>query len=261
MLYFVNKYEEVRMYKVLWTLTLVSTLINTAFATEKILDESQFSEIKKMNIILQDPVLSIKGAIEKPESYILKLVATSPQGSQLITAFLNKKTSELYIGSAYDKAGVPLLFPKDPTAIKEGVSFTYGTGSKELYLVTDPECPYCTKFAQSVKGHMDEYTVHVIFFPLSFHKNSPAMIEWIMQGKDDAEKKKRYDEIMLKGSTKYSILHKDETKPFFYSSEVQEKMDKSSQATLELNVRGTPMLFDVDFNPLSMDKVIKVPTK
>ena len=154
-------------------------------------------------------------------------------------------------------------FDASPSAvtIKKGVSFTYGTGSKELYLVTDPECPYCSKFAQAAKGQMDDYTVHVIFFPLSFHKNSPAMIEWIMQGKDDAEKKKRYDEIMLKRSTKYSILHKDETKPFFYSSEVQEKMDKSRQAALELNVRGTPMLFDADFNPLSMEQVIKVPKK
>jgi hypothetical protein len=87
------------------------------------------------------------------------------------------------------------------------------------------------------------------------------MIEWIMQGKDDAEKKKRYDEIMLQGSTKYSILHKDKTKPFFYSSKVQEKMDKSREASLELNVRGTPMLFDADFNPLSMEQVIKVPKK
>ena len=261
MLYFVNKYKEAKMYKALWTLTLVSALINTALATEKILDKSKFSELKKMNIVLQDPVISIEGAIEKPESYILKLVAKSPQGSQLITAFLNKKTSELYIGSAYDKEGVPILFPKDGTVIKEGVSFTYGTGSKEIYLVTDPECPYCTKFAQAAKGQMADYTVHVIFFPLSFHKNSPAMIEWIMQGKDDAEKKKRYDEIMLKGSTKYSVLHKDETKPFFYSTELQEKIDKGEKANLELNVRGTPMLFDEKFNPLSMDQVIKVPKK
>ena len=261
MLYFVNKYEEIGMYKLLWTLTIVSTLINTAFATEKILDESQFSELKKMNLVLQDPVLSIEGAIEKPESYILKLVAKSPQGSQLITAFLNKKTSELYIGSAYDKEGAPILFPKDVTAIKEGVSFTYGAGTKEIYLVTDPECPYCTKFAEAAKGQMDDYTVHVIFFPLSFHNNSPAMIEWIMQGKDDAEKKKRYDEIMLKNSTKYSVLHKDETKPFLYSSAVQEKIDKGKKATLELNVRGTPMLFDVAFNPLAIDQVIKVPKK
>ena len=249
------------MKRLLLTLTAMATLMSMSMATNTVLDKSQFSELKKMNIVLQDPVLSIKGAIEKPESYILKLVAKSPQGSQLITAFLNKKTSELYIGSAYDKEGVPILFPKDATAIKEGVSFTYGTGSKEIYLVTDPECPYCTKFALAATGQMDDYTVHVIFFPLSFHKNSPAMIEWIMQGKDDVEKKKRYDEIMLKNSTKYSVLHKDETKPFFYSSKVQEKIEKGQEATLELNVRGTPMLFDADFNPLAIDQVIKVPKK
>ena len=249
------------MKKMLLLLSIVFTLTATLQAEDKVLDKTKFDEIKKLNAVLEDPVLSIVGVIEQAETYVLKLMATSPQGSQIIIAYLDKSSSNLYMGTAYIKDGHPIFFPKNEKAIKEGVSFSYGTGSKEIYLVTDPECPYCSKFAQSAKGQMDDYTVHVIFFPLSFHKNSPAMIEWIMQGKDDAEKKKHYDEIMLNGSTKYSILHKDETKPFFYSSEVQEKMDKSRQASLELNVRGTPMLFDVDFNPLSIEQVIKVPKK
>jgi len=249
------------MKKMLFLLSITVLLMGTLSAAEKKVDPSKFSELIKLNAVLTDPSLTIISAIEKPETYVLKLVAKSPQGSRLMFGYLDKSTSELYVGTGYIKDGHPIFIEQDADAIKEGVYFTYGTGSKEIYLVTDPECPYCTKFSKAAEGQMGDYTVHVIFFPLSFHKNSPAMIEWIMQGQDDAEKKKRYDEIMLKNSTKYSVLHKDETKPFVYSSEVQKQIDKGTQATLELNVRGTPMLFDADFNPLAMDQVITMPKK
>lgn len=225
--------------------------------TETLLGPSKFPELKKMNAVLQDPVLTIKGAIEKPESYILKIEARSPQGSQFITAILDKKTSEIYIGSAYDKEGNAILFPKDVKSIQEGVAFSYGKGSKEIYIVTDPECPYCSKFEKEVTGKLDDYRVHVILFPLSFHEKSPAMVEWIMQGKDDAQKKERFDEILLKGSTQYQTLIKDAKKPFVYSEAVGKAMQRMDQAVLELNVKGTPSIFDVNFKPLSQDQLLK----
>ncbi len=241
----------------LFSLTATAILLSPLFSKEKMVDPAKFPELKKMNAVLQDPVLTIKGAIEKPESYILKLEARSPQGSQNITAFLNKKTSELYIGSAYDKEGKMIDFPKDAKIVKEGVAFTYGTGKKEIYLITDPECPYCSRFEQDANGKLDDYTVHVILFPLSFHKKSPAMTEWIMMGKDDVEKKARFKEVMLKGSKKYKKLIKDEQKPFVYSSEAQAYIKKSGEAARELNMRGTPALYDAEFNPLSQDQVLE----
>ena len=244
------------MKRILLTLTVTATLMSTLYATA-MLDASKFPDLKKMNKVLQDPVLTIKGAIEKPESYILKLEAKSPQGSQNITAFLDKKTSELYIGSAYDKEGKMIEFPKDANIVKEGIAFTYGNGKKEIYLITDPECPYCSKFEQAANGKLADYTVHVILFPLSFHKKSPAMIEWIMRGKDDRKKKARFEEVMLKGLKKYKELIKDEKKPFVYSSEAQAYMKKSGEAARELNMRGTPALYDAEFNAISQDQVLK----
>ena len=148
-------------------------------------------------------------------------------------------------------------FPKDAKIVKEGVAFSYGTGKKEIYLITDPECPYCSKFEQAANGKLDDYTVHVILFPLSFHKKSPAMIEWIMMGKDDAEKKARFEEVMLKGSTKYTALIKDAKKPFVYSKEAQTYKGKSEAAAREMNMRGTPALYDAAFNPISQDEILK----
>ena len=245
------------MKRLLYAMTAIATLIMTLNANEKMVDSSKFIDLQKMNMVLQDPVLTIKGAIEKPASYILKLEARLPQGSQNIIAFLNKKTSELYIGSAYDKEGKMIEFPKDANIVKEGVAFTYGNGKKEIYLITDPECPYCSKFEQAANGKLADYTVHVILVPLSFHKKSPAMIEWIMMGKNDVERKIRFEEVMLKGSTKYTELIKDVKKPFVYSAEAQAYKGKSEAAAREMNMRGTPALYDAEFNAISQDQVLK----
>ncbi len=245
------------MNRTLFTLTVTMALMITLNAGAPIVDKAKLQELKTKNRVLQDPVLTIKGAIEKPDSYVLKLEAKSPQGSQLITAFLDKQTNELYIGSAYDKEGTAITFPKDAKVVKEGVAFSYGKGSKDIYIVTDPECPYCSKFEKAVAGKLDDYKIHVILFPLSFHKKSPAMVDWIMQGKDEVEKKERFEEIMLKASTKYKELIKDEKKPYVYSSATQQHMDRSNKAAMELNVRGTPVIYDANFNLISQDQLLK----
>ncbi len=246
------------MIKTLLIVTTAVTLMTTLNANDPIIDKVKLQNITTKNMVLQDPTLTLKGAIEKPNSYILKLEARSPQGSQLITAFLDKQTSELFIGSAYDKSGKPIIFPKDAKVVNDGVAFSYGKGSKDIYIVTDPECSYCSKFEQAAAGKLDDYRVHVILFPLSFHKKSPAMVDWIMQGKDDAERKERFEEIMIKGSNKYAELIKDAKKPFKYSSATQQHMNKSDKAAMELNVRGTPAIYDANFNPVFQDQLLKV---
>jgi len=249
------------MNRTLITFVTTITLMTTLNATNLIVNQNKLQEIKTKNRVLQDPVFHMIGAIEKPNSYILKIEARSPRGSQLLNAILDKQTNELYIGSAYDKEGNAILFPKDMQAIKEGVSFSYGKGSKEIYIVTDPECPYCTRFEKAAAGKLDDYRVHVILFPLSFHKKAPAMVEWIMQGEDDVQKKKRFEEIMLKGSTQYQELIKDVKKPFVYSEAVGKTMQKMNKAILELNVRGTPAIYDANFKPVSQDKLLNIGAK
>ena len=152
------------MRRILFALIAIATLSAMLTAAETVLDKSKYPELKKMNVVLQDSNIAIKGAIEKADSYILKIEARSPQGSQLITAYLDKKTSELYIGSAYDKDGKAITFPKDAKVAKEGVAFSYGKGSTDIYIVTDPECPYCSRFEKAVAGKLDDYRVHVILF-------------------------------------------------------------------------------------------------
>jgi len=249
------------MKRIVYPVVVVIILLGILYAVEVMDDKNKLQDLKKLNTVLQDPALTIKGAVEKPDSYILKLEAKSPRGSRKFTAFLMKKNGELYIGSGYDKEGKEIVFPADAKIVKDGVSFSYGKGKKEIYLVTDPECPFCSRFEKDMQGKLDDYTVHVILFPLSFHKKSPAMVEWIMQGKSDAEKKERFETIMLQGSEEYKKLIKDEKRPFVYSPEVQRRMDASKQAVSELDVRGTPAVYDADFHPLSPAELLKAEEK
>ena len=122
--------------------------------------------------------------------------------------------------------------------------------------MTDPECPYCVKFEKAAEGKLDEYRVHVILYPLPFHKKAPAMVEWIMQGKSDAERKKRLSQITLKNSTEYKALITDTKKPFKYTPETQEQMNKSLKAARELGARGTPATYDASFTQVPWSNVV-----
>lgn len=226
-------------------------LITRMNAGEAKLDLVQLKEIGKSVKILNKPNLKIISGIDRGSIYFLKVKAISKRGNRVFDTFVDKQTGFVYFGSAYDKEGNPIMFPKDAKVIKEGVAFSYGTGKKELYLVTDPECPYCVKFEKAAVGKLDDYTVHVIFYPLKFHKNAPAMIEWIMQAKSDAEKQERITQITLKNATEYKALIKDEKKPFKYTSKTQKVVNKSLKAARELGARGTPTTYD--------EKFIKVP--
>jgi len=247
--------RQIKMKQRLFCVLMGIGILTTLNATNIIRDKTKLQALKTHNKVLQDASLEIKAAIEKPDSYLLKVIATSSGNAQLLNIILDKKSSEIYIGSAYDKKGNPIAFPKDAKAIKEGVAFSYGDKGKDIYLVTDPECPYCSKFEKDINGKLGNYRVHVILMALSFHKKAPAMIEWIMQGKDDAQRKERFEKIMLNGSTAYKVVLKDEKKPFVYSSEVEQTMKKVDKSVLELNVKGTPAIYDEYFMPVSQKQL------
>ncbi len=219
-------------------------------ATDVKLDIEKLKEIRAASKVLQNPALTIRDGMDKDSVYFLRLNAKSQRGSRIIMAFVDKKTGAVYFGNGIDKDGKAMAFPKEAKIIKEGISFSYGTGKKELYLVTDPECPYCIKFEKALTGKLDDYTVHVILYPLPFHKKAPAMVEWIMEGKDDVQKRERFEQLMLKKSTKYKTLIKNPKKPFKYTAKTQEKMNKTFKAVEELGARGTPIVYDSTFNEL-----------
>jgi thiol:disulfide interchange protein DsbC len=157
-------------------------------------------------------------------------------------------------GSVYDlKNKKPVMgdYPLNKDLIKRGVAFSYGSGDKDIYLVTDPECPYC-RMLENKKGDMltKKYKVHVILYPLPFHKYAKPMTEYILAGKNDMEKAARLRRI-LKGS--------NEWKNFKPTKEEQEKINKKmmemQKAVNELGAQGTPTIYDSNFKQISLRKI------
>lgn len=237
-------------------LTFVAVTANIN-ATENKMDSSKLAEIRAMNTILQQPNLQVENAIDLNDVYLLKMKAKSQRGSQKFTAFVDKNTSRVYFGNGFEKDGSLISFPANAELVKSGVSFSYGNGKKEIYLVTDPQCPYCIRFEKEMDGKLDDYRVHVLLYPLPFHKKAPAMTEWILSAKSDAQKHARFQAIMSGKSKEYTALIKDKKKAFQYSPETKALISKSMKAVEELGARGTPMVFDSAFKQVPRAVLLK----
>lgn len=221
------------------------------------LDQKTLETIEKNTKILQLPNLQVQEGIEKEGYYFLKVGLKTQRGIQIHNTFVDKQSGMVYVGEAYDKEGKPVRYPIDKKVVREGVSFRYGEGKKDLYVVTDPECPYCSKFEREALGKLDAYTVHVIFYPLPFHKKAPAMIEWIMQGRDGKAKKERMDAVMLHGSKTYETGIKEAKQSFRYSPAIKEAMAKAKLAIQVLEAQGTPTVYDENFSMVPWKQLVK----
>ena len=220
------------------------------FAFDKVLPEKETLSILKstplysrLAPLLKKDNIKLKGTL-KDNFYIIEL--DTPRGKGLIYVTKDKKYT--IIGRVIDKNGKPLIpnFPKNANIVKEGVLFTFGKGDKDIYLVTDPECPFCRMMAKQKHNLLEKnYKVHVILMPLPFHKNAKAMSYYILAGKTDKEKAKRLKEV-LEGSNAWKNFHpsKEEVKKF------NEELAKSKKAANELGAQGTPSVYDKNFNSI-----------
>jgi len=237
-----------------------SILIASTLATAGInyISPDKIRELSSSKILSNNYTRIVEGIDEK-NTYFLDVQYKGKQ----VNFYVDKATGFIYKGDRYDKNGEKSTFTKSPARLatftktmKEGVSITYGTGKKDLYLFTDPECPYCRKFEKKAKGLLGDYTVHVILFPLSFHKKAPAMTEWIMQGVDDKDRHMRMEALMVDNSQDYTaFMSKNNT--FKYSDKVQKYIDNAKRAARLLSVSGTPIVFDANFNQLNWGRLLK----
>ena len=197
--------------------------------------------------------------VDEGKYYFLQLSVKKGGRFKTVNAFLDKESGAVYVGHRYDKNGVKMAFPKTDKAIatiKEGISFSYGNGKKELYIVTDPECPYCKTFEKQAQHKLGDYTVHIILYPLSFHKKSPAMVEWIMQGKDDTEKKERMEAVMVNNSQDYEAFIDKKNQIFQYTDSIKTKVEKAVKAAKALGVTGTPSVYNESYHKISWKSLL-----
>ena len=234
------------MKKVLLSLSLVVSL----FASDKVLTPKEATSIlsktpfyaKLKNRLNKN--LKIKGMI-KDSFYIITVYDKKSEGNILVT----KDLKYTILGNVINnKTKQPLRaeypakkFQGSKQIVNNGVLFSFGNGKEDLYIVTDPQCPYCQKFEKLAKKTKlsEKYKIHIIFLPLPFHKNAPAMIEYILSGKDDKEKSQRFHKTLTGDNSWQTFKATPKQK-----ERIANELKKSKKAVEELGARGTPYFYD-----------------
>jgi len=221
----------------------------------KDLPKAELAEIVKSypNLLARDGVTVLKsqdlGNVKQ-----LKVMIKTQRGPQEFEAFVVKGSDLIFAGTAFDKAGKKVSFPINGSVIQAGIGLKLGTGSKQLYLVTDPECPFCKKLESNLDKDkvLKEYTINVIPMPLGFHKEAKPMYRYILAAKTNAEMVKRYNETMSGGTTyKTAKLSPSEI------ASANKKIEAGEQAARELGARGTPSVYDNNFNKFNYGGLLK----
>lgn len=162
-------------------------------------------------------------------------------------------------GKVYDEKGQVLKMPIDKAAVDKGVVWSVGTGETELYLVTNPSCPWCAKFEK--KAHESDFfkkfKVNVIILP--FHANAIEKTKWVLAGETEADKAQRFKDVMINNNMQWQTFKPDTALDVTLNKLIAE----SEAAAKSLGATGTPSLFDASFNkvdnwPQLMNPEVKV---
>ena len=220
------------------------------FASDKILPQNKTIEVLKSTPIYNQIAPLIKNGKIKTKAtlkngfYIIEI--DTKRGRGLIYVTQNKKYT--IIGRVLKNNGQMLIpnFPKNAAIVNNGVLFTVGKGKTILYIVTDPQCPFCRMMEREKKDVLKkDYTIHVILLPLSYHKDTKKMSYYVLAGKNNQEKAKRMQAV-LGGSNEWKNFHPTKKQIGQFNNE----LSKSKKAAAELQVQGTPSVYDKNFNPI-----------
>ena len=128
----------------------------------------------KFEIIRIDPS-KVKGLcqVQLKIGPLYQLIYADNQGQFLLT----RNVHELNTGKNLTKETIQLLNRLTPEELRQiGAlsAFTLGQGKKVIYLVTDPQCPFCKQAESLIKKliQREDLSVRFIFFPLDSHKGS-----------------------------------------------------------------------------------------
>lgn len=238
------------MNKKILSIVALSALTTTVFAaTGDLLSQDKIKEIEnKFPKILKVPGLTINKGMERKGFSQLEIEVSTQQGPQTFEAFVVDGVDVFFAGTAYDKEGKSITLPIDVDSVKAGVALSFGNpNGEEVYLVTDPECPYCQRLEHSLSANaLSKYKVNVIPMPLSFHPNAIPMLYYAFDAGENDKIVERLSKVM-KGEDK---SYKD----FKPSAELKAKVDKIVQsgykAATVLKAQGTPSLYNKDFRPV-----------
>lgn len=218
---------------------LISSLLFTCSlsAANKEVSKNEIAQMEQLEL-LKRAQIKITKAYDIGSLYILNITV---QGNA-DEIYLTKDKKLILSGDVIDVSnGMKITAPADLTGVRGKEAFTYGKGTEEYFLFTDPECPYCKKFESYLPQIADKVKIRVFYFPLESHENAKDLSLYIMNQKTNSEK----IEAMFNASENL-----DAAKNAKYTQAELAKLEKSLeeqiQIGMKLNVQGTPTIFDKD---------------
>ncbi|MDD5211077.1 MAG: thioredoxin fold domain-containing protein [Sulfuricurvum sp.] len=207
------------------------------------------TELSSLNIIQENQIHVLK-VKDEGNVYLIKGEPTQVapgQSKQPFDFYVTKDKKILITGNGiYTQTHEKVGFPLDKNIIEGKEAFSYGTGSKILYVFTDPQCPYCKQFEKKMETLKDKYTFKIYLFPLPFHAEAIPMSKWILKGKDGEQMGERLISV-ANGSTEYKnpMLSPDEEK------QLTAKIERQKNTAQEAEIRSTPTVLDSDLNKIN----------
>ncbi len=218
---------------------LLALSLTTGLSAADKLSQKDLKEIQALPLINMAQV-EVKGGTDFGSLYGLSVKVKG----RMDTIFLTKDKKYLLPGDAIStQNGQQLQLPVDISSTIGKEAFTYGTGSDEYILFTDPECPYCKKFESYFSQIEDKVKIRVFFFPLSFHENARDISLYIMS--QDSYKAKANAMI---NTTKDTEEFKNRKIDSAELAKLEKSLDEQMNIAKELGITGTPSLFDKDGN-------------
>ncbi len=225
--------------------------VNSLSAEPIKLNPAEIEKIKKdYPQMLGNSNTEIKKAYNQGDFKQLQVKVTfqTPRGpqSQKFDVFLANGSKTVFAGNAYKPTGEKYDLPIDASVIEKGVAFTVGKGKEVVYLVTDPECPFCQRLETSMPANIgDKYTIKVIPIPLPMHPNAKDIIAWALSGKTNDVIAKRMHDAMT-GSKEWQSFSPTPEEKAKYDEKINDYLDAAS----ELNANGTPMVFNSKYEKI-----------
>lgn len=241
----------------------VSLLLSSTNVFAKKGDILSSTEIDKLKIsypfLNSNPDLKVVKGLDQGKFKHLEIEVNSKgNSSNILEVFIVDGIDTVFMGSAFNKSGEKISFPVDEALIKEGIAFKIGSGPTNIYMVTDPECPYCQTLEQNLADDVyKKYTINLIPLPLSFHKDAKPMFNWILAGSDQKEQGDRLHAVMAKNDQSYKSYHPNKEE----IAKNEALFEKAEKAVKELKAKGTPSVYDENFKQVNFNFLLKEPIK
>lgn len=225
------------MKKIIVSIIMASLMLSGAIAKEVLLKQDVLNKIQNIDIVKKAGFKILKG---KDIGSLYAIKATNPRSPNL-TLFVTKNFETIVIGAGFNKKGQRIEFLTNMKQYKNKALWTVGNGSKNYYVFTDPECPYCQIFEKNLINLKSDVKLHVFLFPLSFHKDAKSMSKYILTQKGSIARAKAIEDIAKGDKAFKNIKYSDEE-----NKKLKKMIDESMNLAKKLRVNGTPTVFDED---------------